>query len=67
MINTLKVKGRMAELAITQKDVANALNIVPATVSQKINNVRPMSLSEAETLSKLLHIDNTDFGTYFFA
>ena len=53
MINSNKIKGRMVELGITQKDVAITLNIAPPTVSQKINNVRPMDLDEAEALAKM--------------
>lgn len=36
MINSNKIKGRMVEMGITQKDVARTLNIAPSTVSQKI-------------------------------
>lgn len=55
MINTNKIKGRMAESQITQKDIANSLGLAQPTVNQKINNVRPMDLNEAEKLSDLLH------------
>ena len=67
MLNTNKIKGRMRELGIVQKDVAEALNIRPPTASQKINGIRPMSLDEAKELADLLRIDPADFGTYFFA
>lgn len=66
MINTNKIKGRMAELQITQKDVANLLGLAQPTVNQKINNIRPMDLNEAEKLSDLLHIKPEDFAVYFF-
>lgn len=65
MINTAKIKGRMAELGLTQSDVAKALGLSPSTVSQKINNVRALSLDEAEELSALLNIDVGDFGEFF--
>lgn len=65
MINTAKIKGRMAELGLTQSDVAKALGLSPSTVSQKINNVRALSLDEAEKLSALLNIDVGDFGEFF--
>ena len=65
MINTNKIKGRMAELQITQKDVANSLGLAQPTVNQKINNIRPMDLNEAEKLSDLLHIDPEDVAVYF--
>lgn len=66
MINTNKIKGRMAELQITQKDVANSLGLAQPTINQKINNIRPMDLNEAEMLSNLLHIKPEDFAVYFF-
>ena len=57
MVNTNKIKGRMKELELTQADVAHCLNIAQPTANQKINNVRPFDLDEAEKLSHLLHID----------
>lgn len=66
MLNVAKVRGRMAELNLTQKDVAAALNLAPATVSQKLNRLRPLSLDEAEKLAFLLNINSKDFGDYFF-
>lgn len=56
MINTNKIKGRMAELELTQKDVAKMLNIAQATANQKINNVRPLTLVEAEKLCEILEM-----------
>lgn len=67
MINTNKIKGKMRELGITQADVAKCLNIAEPTANQKINNVRPFNLDEAEKLSMLLGIESGDFGRYFFA
>lgn len=67
MLNVSKVRGRMAELNISQKDVAEALGIATSTASQKLNRVRPMDLDEAEKLASLLQIDNHQFGDYFFA
>lgn len=66
MINTNKLKGRMMELGLTQKDVAVALAIAQPTVNQKINNIRPIDLDEAEKLCTLLKIDDTEFASYFF-
>lgn len=66
MINTSKIKGRMAEMQITQKDVAKELRIAQPTANQKINNIRPMDLEEAEKLSKMLEIPPEEFAIYFF-
>lgn len=67
MLNVDKVRGRMAELRLTQKDVAQALGIAVPTASQKLNRVRPMDLDEAEKLATLLGIGKENFGEYFFA
>lgn len=66
MINTKKIKGRMAELGLTQKDISIALNLSQSTVSQKINNIRTMNLDEAECLAKILSLSSDDIETYFF-
>lgn len=66
MVNTKKLKARIAEQGMTQKEVAKALNLAPATISQKINNVRPMYLKEADKLADLLKIKCFEFGEYFF-
>ena len=67
MLNVDKVRGRMAELRLSQKDVADALGIAVSTASQKLNRVRPMDLDEAEKLSQLLKLEDSQFGEYFFA
>lgn len=67
MVNSNKIKGRMKELEITQSDVAKALNIAQPTANQKINNIRPFDLEEANVLAKLLNISSEEFGVYFFA
>lgn len=67
MLNVSKVRGRMAELNLTQKDVAKALDIAASTASQKLNRVRPLDLDEAEKLAKLLDLKNEQFAEYFFA
>lgn len=66
MVNTIKIKSRMNELGYTQKDVARALNLALPTVSQKLNNIRPMYLKEADILADMLKIDTLKFGEYFF-
>jgi len=67
MVNTLKLKARMVEFGLTQKDISEALKISSPTVSQKINNRRPMYLKEADILADLLKIDVVQFGEYFFS
>lgn len=67
MVNTQKIKKRMKELKLSQGDLANALNIKRPTMSQKINNVRPIGLDEAEKLCEVLKINPLEFSSYFFS
>ena len=66
MVNTRKIKSRMLELGLTQQDIARALGLTACTVSQKLNNIRPLKLSEANILASLLKIDDSEFKVYFF-
>lgn len=66
MLNVDKVRGRMAELRLSQKDVAECLGLALPTVSQKLNRIRPMNLDEAEKLANLLQLTDSQFGEYFF-
>ena len=66
MINTNKLKGRIVEMGYTQADGAKCLEIAQPTFSQKINNLRPMDLEEAEKLAVWLQIPVEDYGAYFF-
>ena len=65
MINTNKLKGRIVELGYKQSDVATFLNIAQPTLNQKINNIRPMDLDEAEKLSQFLNISDEEFPLFF--
>lgn len=66
MVNTPKIKGRITELSLSQNDVAKALGIAQSTLNQKINNIRPINLNEAEKIQKLLQVPDSEFTTYFF-
>lgn len=65
MINTNKVKGRLVEKGYTQADAACYLGIAQPTFNQKINNIRPMDLDEAEKLATFLDITNEEFPSFF--
>lgn len=67
MVNSNKIKDRMIEKRITQKKMAFTLGMAQPTLCQKINNVRPMSLEDAEKISNLLDISSKDFPGYFFS
>ena len=67
MLSSEKLKARMKEKGITQKQIADVLGVAPPTISQKLNGIRPMDLNEAKTIADELEIDSADFGIYFFA
>lgn len=67
MINTDKLKSRMSKLGITQVQLAEKLGIAAPTMCQKLNNIRPLSLEEAEILATELKIKDKEFGSYFFS
>lgn len=68
MINERKIKARMVELGLTQKDLAKpeVLNCSCPTVSLKLNRKRPITLKEAEALGKLLKLSEIEYYYYFF-
>ncbi len=66
MPNTNKIKSRMSELRITQTELARLIGVATPTICQKINNVRPFSLDEAEKVAEILKIRDVEFGQYFF-
>ena len=65
MVNSDKLKGIMREKRMTQADAAKLLGLSKCSVNQKINNVRPFFLDEAEKLANALEIDSGGFGVYF--
>ena len=62
MINTGKIKGKMVEMQITQRDVADKLEIAQSTLNLKINNRRPMNLNEAEKICELFDLKNLNMS-----
>lgn len=68
MINVNKIRGRMAEMRLTQKDIAQkkVWDCALPTVSQKLNGVRPISLDEANALAELLKLNEHEYYEFFF-
>lgn len=69
MVNERKIKGRMVELGLTQKDIASedVWNCSLPTVSQKLSGVRPIFLDEANALAKLLRLNEMEYYDFFYA
>ncbi|MTP85145.1 helix-turn-helix domain-containing protein, partial [Turicibacter sanguinis] len=56
MVNSAKIKGRLIELGLTQKEVSRKLGLAQPTFNQKLNNIRVFDLEEAEKLQEILNI-----------
>lgn len=67
MVNSEKLKNRAKEMGVRQKDIADALGLQQSSVNLKLNNLRPMTLEEAEVIAELLSISDDMFKLYFFA
>jgi plasmid maintenance system antidote protein VapI len=67
MVNSKMIKERLCELRMTQGDLARRLDIAQPTMNQKINNIRPLTLEEAEIAAEALQIPDHLFGVYFWA
>lgn len=61
-----KLRLRMSDLKLSQREVSTKMGIAQPTLSQKLNGVRPFYLEEAEKLAYILEIPDSDFGLYFF-
>lgn len=66
MINSNKIKGRMKEKQITQAELARYLHISQPACCQKLNNIRQLTLDEANGICEILDIEPEHFGSYFF-
>jgi transcriptional regulator with XRE-family HTH domain len=56
----LKLKAAIAEVGCTQKDVANATRITPATLSKKINGLSSFEEPEMQLIADFLNKVVTD-------
>ena len=59
-----KIKGRMAELGMSQRAVAKELGLSIRSYNLKINGKRPFTIPEAEKLITILNLENP--AEYFF-
>ena len=66
MINSKALRTLMIDQSVTYDQLADLLGLSPVTIRQKIYNVRPMKLSEAEKIQSALHIPDVAFAQIFF-
>ncbi len=64
-MDTQKLKGKMAEKNVTQKDLAHALNVTENTFSYKLSGKSDFSLSEVRKISQRLSLTKDEMVTIF--
>lgn len=62
-----KLKGRIRECGLTQKQLAAIVGINPATLSIKLRSRGDFNKSEMNAICKALNIAKENIGEYFFA
>ena len=66
MIDYPKLKGLMAERGLTVVALAHILGVSRQTASDKVNGNTKITLTEAQTIAKALHMDKEERDSVFF-
>ena len=66
MINYAKLKGLMAERGLTVVSLAQKLGVSRQSASEKVNGKSKITLTEAQTIAKALHMDKEERDMIFF-
>mgnify|MGYP002517153549 CR=1 FL=1 len=69
VIKTNELKAQMKRLEMTQKDLAKAIGMDPATLNRKINNENGtvLTVKEANEIAQALNIPRESMTDIFFA
>lgn len=59
--------GRMKQMGVTQKRLADMLNINANTLHLKLKGEYPFKTAEIAAISKALNITQDEIGRYFFS
>ena len=62
--NFAKIRGRMAEMNISQDKLAKALGVSPVTLNRKLAGQKDFRLKEVQIIAELLELE--DVRPYFF-
>lgn len=65
MINIAKLRQRMSELRLTEKQIADKTRVSGCIL--KLQGIIPFTLAEAEKVADVLRISDSEFGEYFFS
>ncbi len=63
-MNDRKIKAKMVELGVTQKDLAKVLGISVQNLNAKLNGRNIMNIEEAAKITKILKLDDP-IGIFF--
>lgn len=66
MIDYARLKGLMAERGLTVVELAHILGVSRQTASDKVNGNTKITLTEAQTIAKALHMDKEERDSIFF-
>lgn len=66
MSDASKVRGRMAELKISYREMAKMLNMSPTTLTSRLKNKGDFDVNEIVTICKILGIPAEKIKEYFF-
>ena len=66
MINHAKLKGLMAERGLTVVELSHMLGVSRQSASDKVNGKAKISLTDAQTIAKALHMDKKERDLVFF-
>lgn len=67
MINSSKLRGRIVEKYKTQTAFANAIGMLPQSVSMRLTGDTEFSREDVFVWCKALDIPTSEIGDYFFA
>ena len=62
----IKLKVRMIEMGVTQKDLENIMNRSHTYITQRMNGRAPFDTSDMETIGKCLEIPQSEWLDYFY-
>ena len=66
MVNYAKLKGLMAERGLTVVSLSHMLGVSRQAASEKVNGKTKITLTEAQTIAKALHMDKEERDAIFF-
>ena len=68
IVNTRKLKGKIREMGLTQKDVADTIGMSNSTLNRKLNTLGTSFLiGEVHQIAALLSLSSKDCIDIFFA